>query len=322
MLHRRTLLAASMALAAPHALANTSSEDGPLRLVVPYAPGGASDLAARLVAEQLGPRLGQTVVVENKPGASGRLAARHLKHAPAHVAHNALLLANPAIMVVAPLVFKDNGYEPERDFQPVAQVSEYEFGLAVSNSVPARVLAQLLEWLRTHPDQANVGVPAAGSLPHFFALMVGAKAQAKVQVVGYGGSAPLLNDLIGGQVPVAFDTLDTVLQQHQAGKLRLLATSGAQRSVFAKDVPTCQEAGLDLVAAGWNAFFAPAAMPADKAARLGAAIASVMKDTATQRRFMEARLLPSVGDATAMTAMLQRYRAQWVPVVQASGYRP
>lgn len=297
-----------------------AQSDTALRLVVPYAPGGSSDRAARLVADKLGPRLGQTVVVENRTGAGGRLAAQQLRSAGAQ--QNVLLLANPAIMVVAPLVFKDNGYDPDQDFQPISQVSEYEFGLAVASAVPVKALTHLLAWLRANPEQANFGVPATGSLPHFFALMTGEKAQVRAQVVGYRGSAPLITDLIGGQVPVAFDTLDTLLPQHEGGKLRILASSGARRSAFAQDVPTYQEAGLDLVATGWNAFFAPRSMPREQAARLSAAIRDVMNDADTRRRFSDAKMAPVSSTATQTAAMLKTYRAQWAPVVQKSGYQP
>ena len=310
----------TVTLAAGLTPAVQAQADGPLRIIVPYAPGGSSDRAARIVAEKLGPKLGQSVIVENKTGAGGRLAAQQLRGAGAD--QNVLLLANPAIMVVAPLVFKDNGYDPDKDFQPVSQVSDYEFGLAVATAVPVKELKHLLAWLRSNPKQANFGVPATGSLPHFFALMTGEKAAVKAQVVGYRGSAPLISDLIGGQLPVAFDTFDTLLPQHEGGKLRILASSGAKRSPFAKDIPTYKEAGLDLVATGWNALFAPANMPKDKVAKLGAAIQDVMKDADTQRKFMDAKVTPIVSSPAQTADMLKRYRAQWAPVVQKSGYQP
>jgi tripartite-type tricarboxylate transporter receptor subunit TctC len=249
---RAPLLAAalaSLALLAPHT-ASAQPIEGPLRIVVGYAPGGSSDRVARIVGEKLQGKLGIPVIVENKTGAGGRLAAQQVKATPA--GQSVLMLANPAVMVVAPLVFKDNGYDPERDFTPVSQVNDYEFGLAVSQAVPVRELSHLLAWLRANPEKANFGVPATGSLPHFFALMTADKAGVQAQVVGYRGSAPLLTDLIGGQVPVAFDTLDTLLPQFEAGKLRILATSGAKRSPWSPAVPTFKEAGLDLVATGWN----------------------------------------------------------------------
>jgi tripartite-type tricarboxylate transporter receptor subunit TctC len=291
-----------------------------LSIVVPYAPGGASDRTARIIADRLAARLGEVVVVENKTCAGGRLAMQQVKNAAA--TQRVIVLANPATIVVAPLVFKDAGYDPERDFQPMNQVSEYEFGVAVGTAVPVKALSHLLAWLRANPTQANFGVPATGSLPHFFALMTSEKAQVQGQVVGYRGSAPLLNDLIGGQVPVAFDTLDTLLPQHEAGRLRILATSGAKRSPFAPDIPTYKESGFDLVATGWNAFFAPASMPKEEVARLSQAIFEVMKEEDTQRKFHDAKMVPVAATMAQTVAMLKAYRAQWAPVVQRSGYQP
>ncbi len=320
-MHRRHLIQAASAASLgwltsrAHAQADTT-----LRLVVPYAPGGSSDRAARLVADKLGPKLGQTVVVENRTGAGGRLAAQQLKNAPA--SQNVLMLANPAIMVVAPLVFKDNGYDPEKDFQPVSNVSNYEFVVAVGAAVPVKELSHLLAWLKANPNQANFGVPATGSLPHFFALMVGEKAGVKAQVVGYRGSGPLMTDLIGGQVPVAFDTLDAVQPHIESGRVRVLASSGTKRSAFTPQVPTFRESGMDLVANGWNSFFAPAAMPAATVARLAGAIETVMKDPDTQKRFLDAKMIPVVSTPAQTATMLKAYRAQWAPVVQRSGYQP
>jgi len=318
---RRQLLTLIAALAASTALpARAQALEGPLRIVVPYAPGGSSDRVARLVADKLGPKLGLTVVVENRTGGGGRIAAQQLKATPAN--QNVLLLANPALMLVAPLVFKDAGYDPEKDYQPVSQASSYEFAVAVGAGVPVRELNHLLAWLRANPEQANFGVPATGSLPHFFGLMVGEKAGVKAQVVGYRGSGPLLSDLIGGQIPVAFDTFDTLLPQHEAGKVRILAVSSAKRSPFAPNVPTFREAGLDLSADGWNTFFAPASMPAARVAQLGQAIREVMQDPETVRRFNDARLGPVASTPAQTSRMLAAYRAQWAPVVQKSGYQP
>ena len=318
---RRQLLSLTAALAASTALpARAQAPEGPLRVVVPYAPGGSSDRVARLVADKLGPKLGLTVVVENRTGGGGRIAAQQLKATPAN--QNVLLLANPALMLVAPLVFKDAGYDPEKDYQPVSQASSYEFAVAVGAGVPVRELNHLLAWLRANPEQANFGVPATGSLPHFFGLMVGEKAGVKAQVVGYRGSGPLLTDLMGGQIPVAFDTFDTLLPQHEAGKVRILAVSSAKRSPFAPSIPTFKEAGLDLSADGWNTFFAPASMPAARVAQFGQAIREVMQDPDTVRRFNDARLGPVASTPEQTGRMLAAYRAQWAPVVQKSGYQP
>ncbi|MBT2322626.1 Bug family tripartite tricarboxylate transporter substrate binding protein [Variovorax paradoxus] len=318
--HLLRRFAGTLILAALASGATAQPLDGPLRIVVGYAPGGATDRVARIVGDKLQGKLGVPVVVDNKPGAGGRLAAQQVKAAGA--GQNVLMLANPAVMIVAPLVFKDNGYDAERDFVPVSHVNDYEFALSVSTAVPVRELSHLLAWMRANPDKANVGVPATGSLPHFFGLMMGEKASVQTQVVGYRGSSPLLTDLIGGQVPIAVDTLDVVIPQHQAGKVRILAMSGAKRSPFAPEVPTFKEAGLDLVATGWNAFFAPAAMPREKVARLAQAIREVMQDADTQRRFRDALMAPVVSTQEQTAAMLKAYRAQWAPVVRKSGYQP
>lgn len=322
MLNRRIALAAAAAaaLALGVSAPALAQADGTLRLIVPYAPGGSSDRVARIVGDRLGAKLGQTVVVENKTGAGGRLAAQQVRTSLAN--QNVLLLANPAIMVVAPLVFKDVGYDPEADFQPVSIVSDYEFGLAVGSAVPVKELSHLLAWLRSNPAQANFGVPATGSLPHFFALMVSDKAKVKGQVVGYRGSGPLMTDLIGGQVPVAFDTLDSLLPQAEAGKIRILAASGARRSSFAPDVPTFKEAGLDLAANGWNTFFAPKGMPKAQVDKLAQAIQAVMRDPDTQKLFKDSKLSPVVSSPAQTAAAIKAYRAQWAPVVRQSGYQP
>jgi tripartite-type tricarboxylate transporter receptor subunit TctC len=316
-MRRRDALIATLlgpAAAALHAQGET------LRIVTGFAPGGATDRVARIVGEKLQAKLGTTVIVENRTGAGGRLAAQQVKATPA--GQHVLMLANPAVLVVAPLVFKDNGYDPERDFVAVSHVNDYEFALSVATAVPVRELSHLLAWLRANPDKANFGVPATGSLPHFFALMLAQAAGVKAQVVGYRGSAPLITDLVGGQIPVSIDTLDTVLPQHQAGKLRILASSGAKRSAIAPDVPTFRESGLNLTATGWNAFFAPASMPAPLVQRYAEAIRDVMADADTQRKFLAAQMSPVVATQAQTEAMLKAYRAQWAPVVTQSGYQP
>ncbi|MCZ8094656.1 MAG: tripartite tricarboxylate transporter substrate-binding protein [Acidovorax sp.] len=328
-LRRRTWLAAvasglsvttaltGLLAAAVHA---QTPADAPLRIVVGYPPGGSSDRVARIVADKLQAKLGSPVIVENKAGAGGRLSAQYVKAAPVH--QPALLLANPAVMVVAPLVFPDAGYDAERDFRAVSHVNSYEFGVAVGSAVPVKELPHLLAWLRANPAQANFGVPATGSLPHFFGLMVGDAAKVRAEIVGYRGSAPLTTDLIGGQVPVAFDTLDSLLPQHEAGKVRVLAVSSAKRSPLAPNVPTFKEAGIDLVATGWNTFFVPASMPAAQVERLSQLIQDVMKDPDTRRKFEAANMEPVAASRAQTEAMLKAYKAQWAPVVQRSGFKP
>ena len=206
---------------------------------------------------------------------------------------------------------------PGQGFPAGVAGHDYEFGVAVSTAVPVKEIGHLLAWLRANSISA-CRPPAACRIlrPH------DRREGDQAQVVGYRGSGPLLTDLIGGQIPVAFDTFDTLLPQHEAGKLRILGSSGARRSPFAAGVPTFRESGLDLVASGWNAFFAPASMPAARVASLGRAIREVMQEQDTRRKFHDARMVPVASSPEQTAAMLKAYRAQWAPVVQKSGYQP
>jgi tripartite-type tricarboxylate transporter receptor subunit TctC len=320
-LSRRQALihAASAALACSLATPRPARAQGaPLRIVVGYPPGGASDRAARIVADRLKDLLGSPVIVENRPGAGGRLAAQQLRGARAD--DNVLMLGNPAVMVVAPVVFKDNGYNPTTDFVPVAHVNDYEFAIAVSAAVPVREFSHLAAWLRVNPEKANFGVPATGSLPHFFGLMVGDAMGLKPEIVGYKGSAPMLQDLIGGQIPVGIDTLDTLEPQHRGGKLRILAVSSEKRSVLAPDLPTFRESGLSVAATGFGVLFAPASAPPARVQSLGDAVAKIMAEPEVRARFTDLKLIPVAANAQRAAAMLKAYRAQWEPVVQRSGF--
>ena len=321
-IRRNLTLALAAALLCAGALPGTAgialaqgADKAPLRIVVPYPPGGSSDRAARLLAEALQPRLGTPVIVENIVGAGGRLAARQLAGGAADAP--VLMLANPALMVVAPLVFKNNGYEPDQDFQPISQISSYEFALAVGPAVPVRELNHLLAWIKSNPDKANLGVPATGSLPHFFALMVAQAAKAPAQVIGYKGSAPLSTDLIGGHVAVAVDTLDTLLPLHEGGKLRILATSGAKRAVAT--LPTFKEAGLDISADGFNVLYARPGMKPEMVEMLAREIAAAMLQPALREKFSAAKAEPVSASRAQTRAMLERFKAQWLPVIQKAG---
>lgn len=292
--------------------------DGGLRIVVPYPPGGASDRAARLVADGLEGKLGTSVVVENRTGAGGRLAMQQLKATPA--GQHVLVVVNPALMVVAPVVFRDVGYDAQRDFVPVSHITNYDFAVAVGSAVPVREFNHLAAWLRANPEKANFGVPATGSLPHFFALMIGDSIGVKPQIIGYRGSAPSITDLMAGVIPVAVDTLDALLPHASGGKLRILAMAGAKRSSMAPTIPTLRESGLDTVATGWNAMFAPVSMPKEVVQRIGLAIRDVMRDKEIRAKFEAASMEPVSATPEQTAKTLAAYRAQWEPVVKRSGF--
>jgi tripartite-type tricarboxylate transporter receptor subunit TctC len=306
----------TLALVAPAPSAQ-AQEANVLRLIVPYPPGGGTDRAARLVGEALQSRLNQTVVVENVVGVGGRLAMRQFAGAAADA--QVLLLANPALMVVAPKVFKNNGYDPDRDYQPVSVVTTYEMAVAVATSVPVREFRHMMAWLKANPDKASIGVPATGSLPHFFALMLTEQAQAKAEVIGYKGSAPLSTDLIGGHLPVAIDAYETLLPLHEAGKLRILATSGNKRAL--PSIPTLTEAGTPIVAEGWNVFVARSNMPAEKVERLSREIAAVMATPEMRDKFAAMKAVPVSMNRAQSVAMIEGFKKTWVPAIDKAGLK-
>ncbi|KAF1065953.1 tripartite tricarboxylate transporter substrate-binding protein [Variovorax sp.] len=319
---RRRLAACCLALAIGGILAPAQAQslESPLTLVVGYAPGGSTDRIARLIAERLGPKLGVAVTVENRAGEGGRLAAKQLRRSAA--TENVLMLGNPAVMVVAPLVFKDAGYDPDKDFVPVTQVSSYDFALAVGQKLQLDRAMFLVGRLWAHPEEAIFGVPATGSLPHFFGLMVGDALSVQPQIKGYGGSAPLAADLTGGSLPIAIDTLDSLYAQHVAGKIRILAVSGKKRASFAPSLPTFREAGMKIDADGWNTFFAPSSMPPAKVQLLAAKIREVMQDPGLQKAADALYITPVVSSNAETVQMLKAYRQQWEPVVRRSGFAP
>jgi tripartite-type tricarboxylate transporter receptor subunit TctC len=223
-MHRRQALTALALPLIGGAHTTTQAQDSTLRLVVPYPPGGSSDASARILAAELGPRLKRPVVVENRVGAGGRIAMQHMRGLPPDA--DALVFVNPALMTLVPNLVSQPGYDAEADFQPVSQISQYQFALAVPANHPATSVAGLLDWIRANPDKGNFGVPANGSIPHFFALMIGEAARVKATVVGYKGSAPLATDLIGGHLAIGVDTLDSLVVHHQGASWRLRPNAG------------------------------------------------------------------------------------------------
>ncbi|MES2383804.1 MAG: tripartite tricarboxylate transporter substrate-binding protein [Pseudomonadota bacterium] len=323
-LQRRKLLlhsAAAGVLAASVGMPRWArAQSGPMRIVVGYPPGGGTDRAARLVADRLQQLLKRTVLVENRVGAGGRLAAQQLVNTPPD--QTVLLLANPAVMSVSPLIYKDLKYDVQKDYVPVAAVTDYDFGVAVGSALPVKEVQHMLAWIRANPTKANAGVPGTGSLPHFFSLMLSYMAQVNIEVVGYRGSAPLITDLIGGQIPLAFDTLDSLLPQHEGGKLRILATSGLKRSPFSPTVPTFKEQGLPLSAVGWNTFFAPSTTPRATVELLSKAVFQIMSEPETRAKFTAAKMVPVAMTQAQTEASFKAFNTQWTPVIRRSGFKP
>ena len=314
---RKLTLAFSLALLS---LASFAQVDKPVKLLVGFAPGASTDTAARLLAERMKDELKQPVTVDNKPGAAGRIAAEMLKNAPAD--GSTILITPIVVPVLAPLVFSKLSYDPVVDFAPVAHVANFQFALSVNATHPARNLQELVGWFKANPTQANYGTPAPGSLPHFFGVMLARDAGLDLVHVPSTGGGPLMTALVGNQVSSAIDTLVDQIELHRTGKIRLLATSAAQRSPLLPEVPTFGEAGLKGVeGTAWFAVYAPAKTPEATVRQLNAAINKALAVPELRERFGKLGLEPTGGSPADLTAAMKRDTDRWAPVVKASGFR-
>jgi tripartite-type tricarboxylate transporter receptor subunit TctC len=290
---------------------------GPIKIVVPYPAGGGSDVVARLIADKLKDSLGQTVIVENKPGAGGRIGTEFVKGQPADGA--TMLAVNPALFVVAPVVFSKLAYDPDADFAPVSIISTYQFCVSVPATSTVKDVKGLIDWIKKNPNQANYGSPAAGSLPHFFGLMIGKAAGVEMVHSSYNGSGPLATALIGNQIPMGVDAYDTQSAYHP-DKIRILATAGTARKKA--DIPTFKEEGFpEIEGVGWNAIVVPAMTPKPVIDKLSAAIAKAVKSPDVVEK-IQGLGSDAVGSTPAeFSATLKKDRERWVPIIKASGFK-
>ena len=322
---RRCTLAVAAAIALVVATAalspgNAQVSGDTARIIFPFAAGGAGDALARLLAEHMRQGLNQPVIVENRTGAQGRLGVIAVKGAEPD--GKTILLTPVAPMSVYQHVYKALLYDPIADFEPISQVATFDFAIAVGPQVPAKTLKELVEWVKANPTQGNYGTPAAGTLPHFFAVSFAKKAGLDLRHVGYRGSAPALTDLVGGQIAIVVTTTSDVLEQHKAGRIKVLATSDAARSPFLPDVPTFKEAGYDIVGSGWYGVFAPAKTPADVVARLNAAIVAAVQQPQVKERLLSFGLVPT-GTSAAELGRIQKADSElWAGPVRESGFTP
>jgi tripartite-type tricarboxylate transporter receptor subunit TctC len=317
----RPLALACVAALALGALPARADVDKPVRLLVGFAPGGSADIAARLIADRIKGDLHQPVVVENRPGAGGRLVADVVKNAPAD--GSVLMLTPIVVTVLAPMVFSKLSYDPVADFAPVAQVANFQFALSVNANHPAKTMQELVAWYKANPSKANYGSPAAGSLPHFFGVMIARGTGVDLIHVPYNGGGPMMNALIGGdQIAAGIDTLVEHVEQYRAGRVRILATSGATRSPLLPEVPTFTEAGLaGIEGTAWFGVYAPAKTPDATVRQLNAAINKALASGELRERLTKLGLEPAGGSPADLSARMAQDTARWAPIVKASGFR-
>jgi len=275
--------------------AQVCSADGypgkPIRMVIPYTPGGSIDTVGRMVADQLQRQLGQPIIIENTPGASGVLGSLAVKKAKAD-GHT--LLFNASSQVYLPLVLTKKSYDAEKDFTPVGQIGYVPLVVAVNNDVPARNLAEFAALARANPDKYSWATSGLGTTSHLSEEMINRALKLKMEIVAYKGAVPQLTDVVGGHVSAAVSPMPGVRSFVQAGRLRALAVTSKTRVPGMPDVPTVAESGIPgFELLSWYGVWGPADMPAAVTERLNAEIAKAVETPALKAKFAELSFIPA-----------------------------
>ena len=298
------------------------AQSGPVKILVGFPPGGGTDAIARTLAEKLKDQLGATVIVENKAGAGGQIAAQTLKTAAPD--GNTLFLSHEHTISILPLVVKNPGFEPARDFVAVGGFATFVNALAVSGGTPAKSMNDYVAWVRSQgAGKGTVGVPAPASVPEFLVKVIGQKYKLDLQSAPYRGSAPMMGDMLGNQIAAGTGSIPDFIENHKAGKIRVVAVMGTARQPLLPDVPTFAELGLtgfeDLPYYG---LFAPAGTPAATIDKISAALAKVIALPDVRDRLTAMGL--SVGYMTPqqLTTREQAYSKTWAQIIKSSGFVP
>lgn len=319
---RRQILSTVAAFTASTLIGSTvfAQTDKPLRVIVGFAGGVSIDVVVRILSDKLKDELKRPVIVDNRPGAGGRLAAEVLKSSAPD--GNTVMVTPIVVPVLAPMVFNKLNYNPATDFAPVVRVCDFSFGLAVSADTPVKNLAEYSAWIKANPKNANFGSPAAGSLPHFFGEMIGSSLAVDIVHVPFNGGAALQAALLGNHVPAGIDVVFEWLQNAKAKKVTMLATSGATRSKVMPDVPTFKEQGYpDIVGQGWFAMYAPAKTPTTAINEINKAVNKVLAMPEVREKFAALGLEAGGGSAADLQKTMIEDTKRWAPVVKKTGFK-
>lgn len=310
------LLAGLLAVCAPLA---AQAQDNPAKIIVGFPAGGSFDAIARLLADKAKTELGRPVVVDNKTGAGGRIAVDALKAAPAD--GSVVMLGPDALTALYPFTFKKLSYDPRKDLVPIGTVAEFAFSFAVGTAPKVNTWAEYVAWAKANPKEASYGIPALGAPHHFFGLLLGQAIGVPMQNVPFQGSAPINLALMGGQISSSIDVASSQVENHKAGKIKMLAVSTEQRIPQAPEVPTFTELGFPAVTgAGFNALYAPAGTSASAIDTWNRALVKIMAMPDVKEKLVAMGYSP-VGKSTQ--ELVDRQNAsirKWEPVIKASGF--
>ncbi len=313
------------ALATANAVALTTAplwaqDRPPLKILVGFPPGGSVDIVARLLADKLRLSLGQNVIIDNKPGAGGRVAMGELKRAAPD--GQTLALSPSGVLVVQPWLFANLGFDPNKDFSPIARVTTFDFAITAGPGAPAGDVKAILAWMKANPAKANYATSGAGTLPHFAGQLLGQATGVALTHVGYKGGAPAATDLMGGQVPLMVDTASETIEHHRAGKVRIVAVTGEGRSKSLPDVPTLKESGIDVVADGFFGLFGPAGVPPDAVTRINRAVGEALRAPDVQEKIQNIGLVANYGSAQELASLQAEHYRRWEAPIKAAGFKP
>ncbi|MDB5855293.1 MAG: hypothetical protein JWR22_3334 [Herminiimonas sp.] len=307
-------------LATSAALAASEYPNKPVRIIVPYPAGGTTDLIARITAMQLSERLKQPFVVENRPGASGAIGA--VAVAQAAPDGYTLIMGTASSHGINTALNKSLPYDPVKDFSPITVVATTPNIILVNNDLPVKSLAELLAFAKAHPGKLNFGSTSAGGSPHMSAELLKATAGVDMVHVPYKGAAPMLTDLIGGQVQVGFDNLPSSINFVRTGKVRALAITTAQRWRGAPDIPTVAESGVPgYEVSGWFGLLAPAGTPIEIRLRLQRAVAEAVQSTAVAKQLSDQGAQPTANTPEEFGKQIQADVIKWRDVVKTTGVK-
>ncbi|ROZ79419.1 tripartite tricarboxylate transporter substrate binding protein [Ramlibacter sp. WS9] len=299
------MMAMALALLAPWASAHAQAYPAkPIQLVIPFPPGGATDIVGRLVGKKLGERLGQPVVIENRAGAGTIIGAAFVAKAPAD--GYTLLISSGSTFTVNPALNAKLPYDPIKSFEPIGQVARVPLLVLAHPGVPVNDLKQLVAAVQRTPDKYVFGSFGNGTTAHFTGELLWGAAGIKLTHVAYKGSAPAMNDLLAGQIPFTVDTVAAALPHLNAGKVKAIAATGARRATQLPNVPTVAESGFPGFSAdSWLAIAAPKGLAADVRARLQKALADTMKDAEVRDKLIASGLEPAYEPAAAVAARIE-----------------
>jgi len=286
----------------------------PIRLMLPYNPGGIVDYVGRALAQHLGEALGQTVVPENRPGAGGILGTEVT--ARAQPDGYTLLVSPPLPLTVAGLLYKDISYQPSA-FTPVSLLAKIANVLAVRTELPARTLSDLVAYGKANPGKLTYASQGAGSTAHLSGAQLELRAGIKMVHVPYRGAAPAINDLIAGHIDMFFDSLTTAVPLHQGGKTRIMAVAGTERAPALPDIPTIAESGFPgFRSITWFAMVGPPKMPAAFAGRINRDMVEILKRDDVSARLRDLHLEPMIGTPADATAFFAEETELWGNVIK------